>query len=134
MGLSKFTRLQDWCAPSPRKPYLQLNMLSTSAYNEAMKKKKKIRNRVRHVLSAAEPELWIYVKETSEIHHSLINITHCVCKDIIVTGCGGPQVCETSRPPHLLDSRFTDGGEVVSLTCRPPLPTGRFLVLISVRG
>jgi hypothetical protein len=28
-------------------------------------------------------------------------------------------VCGTSRLPHILDNRFTDGGEVVSLTRRP---------------
>jgi hypothetical protein len=27
--------------------------------------------------------------------------------------------CETSRLPHCLDNRLTDGGEVVSLTRRP---------------
>jgi hypothetical protein len=27
--------------------------------------------------------------------------------------------CETSRIPHFLDNRLTDGGEVVSLTRRP---------------
>jgi hypothetical protein len=37
-------------------------------------------------------------------------------KAIPVTDRGGPQVCETSR----LDSRLTDGGEVVSLKRRPP--------------
>jgi hypothetical protein len=56
-------------------------------------------------------------------------------KVIPVTGHGGPQVCETSRIPHFLDSRLTDGAKVVSLTRRLPLtPPGRFLVLISVRG
>jgi hypothetical protein len=46
------------------------------------------------------------------------------CKAIPVTGRGGPQGCETSRLPHFLDNRFTDGGEVVSLTRRPPfIPT-----------
>jgi hypothetical protein len=53
-----------------------------------------------------------------------------------VTGLGGPLGCETSRLPHFLDSRLTDGGEVVSFKRRPagrPLPPGRFLVLISVR-
>jgi hypothetical protein len=34
--------------------------------------------------------------------------------------------------PHFLDSEFTDGGEVVSLTAGRRLPPGRFLVLISV--
>jgi hypothetical protein len=36
-----------------------------------------------------------------------------------VTGREGPLVCDTSRLPHFLDNRLTDGGEVVSLTCRP---------------
>jgi hypothetical protein len=44
--------------------------------------------------------------------------------------------CETSRLPHCLDNRLTDGAEVVGLARRPAAlyPTGRFLVLISVRG
>jgi hypothetical protein len=41
-------------------------------------------------------------------------------KAIPVTGRGGPYVCETSRFPHFLVNRLTDGGEVVSLTSRPP--------------
>jgi hypothetical protein len=37
--------------------------------------------------------------------------------------------CETSRLPHFLDSRLTDGGEVVSLTLRPPFnPRYSFLL------
>jgi hypothetical protein len=56
-------------------------------------------------------------------------------KAIPVTGRGGPWGSETSRLPHFLDNRLTDGGEVVSPTRRPPFtPPGRFLVLISVRG
>jgi hypothetical protein len=35
-------------------------------------------------------------------------------KVILVTGCGGPQGCETSRLPYFLDNRLTDGGEVVT--------------------
>jgi hypothetical protein len=41
-------------------------------------------------------------------------------KAIDVTGRGGPQGCETSKLPHLLDNRLTDGGEVVSVTRLPP--------------
>jgi hypothetical protein len=42
-------------------------------------------------------------------------------KAIPVTGSAGPWGCETSRLPHFLDNRLTDGGKVVSLTRRPPL-------------
>jgi hypothetical protein len=38
------------------------------------------------------------------------------------------------RPPHFLDNRLTDDGEIVSLMLRRPLLPGRFLVLISVGG
>jgi hypothetical protein len=38
---------------------------------------------------------------------------------IPVTGLGGPWGCEMSRLPHFLDSRVTDGIEIVSLTRRP---------------
>jgi hypothetical protein len=41
-------------------------------------------------------------------------------KAIPVTGRGEPYGCETSRFPHFLDNRLTDGGEVVSLMRRPP--------------
>jgi hypothetical protein len=41
-------------------------------------------------------------------------------KAIGVTGREGPQVCETSRLPHFLGNRLTDGGEFVSPTRRPP--------------
>jgi hypothetical protein len=36
--------------------------------------------------------------------------------------------------PHFLHKRLTDGGEVVSLTCRLPFTLRKILVLISVRG
>jgi hypothetical protein len=55
-------------------------------------------------------------------------------KAIPVTDRAGPLVCETSRLPHFLDNRLTDGDEVVSLTHRAPFTTGRSLVLISVRS
>jgi hypothetical protein len=41
-------------------------------------------------------------------------------KAILVTCRGGPYGCETSRLPHFLENRLTDGGIVVSLTRRPP--------------
>jgi hypothetical protein len=49
-----------------------------------------------------------------------------------VKGHGGPQGCEMLRLPHSLDCWLTDGGEVVSLMCRPPFTPGRCLVFISV--
>jgi hypothetical protein len=57
-------------------------------------------------------------------------------KAVPVTARGGTRSCETSRLPHFLHNRLTDGGEDDSFygpECRP-LPPGRFLVLISVRG
>jgi hypothetical protein len=36
-------------------------------------------------------------------------------KAIPVAGREGPYICESSRLPHFLDNRLTDGGEVVSL-------------------
>jgi hypothetical protein len=44
-------------------------------------------------------------------------------KAISVTCRGGPGGCETSRLPYFLDNQLTDGGEVVSLTRRPPFTT-----------
>jgi hypothetical protein len=41
-------------------------------------------------------------------------------KAIPVTGREDPEGCETSRFPHFLDNRLTDGGEVISPTRRPP--------------
>jgi hypothetical protein len=38
----------------------------------------------------------------------------------LLTGREGPLGCETSRFPHFLDNRLINGGEVVSLTRRPP--------------
>jgi hypothetical protein len=57
----------------------------------------------------------------------------------LLTGRGRPKVCETSR--HLLffffykENGLTDGGEFVSvLHIGRPLPQGRFLVLVSIKG
>jgi hypothetical protein len=35
--------------------------------------------------------------------------------------CGGPYDCELSSLPHFLGNRLTDGGEIISLTRRPPI-------------
>jgi hypothetical protein len=52
-------------------------------------------------------------------------------KTIAVTSRGGLKGCETSRLPHFLGNRLTDGGEVSPTRHLPPW---RFLVLIAVRG
>jgi hypothetical protein len=41
-------------------------------------------------------------------------------KTIPVTGHGRPQGFETPKLRYFLDNQLTDGGEVVSLTLRPP--------------
>jgi hypothetical protein len=41
---------------------------------------------------------------------------------------------DVEAPTFCLDNQLTDGGRVVSPTRRPPLPPGKFLVLISVIG
>jgi hypothetical protein len=51
-------------------------------------------------------------------------LSHVKRKTIPVTGRGGTYGCKTSRRPHILDNRLTDGGEVVGLT-RWPLFTLR---------
>jgi hypothetical protein len=53
---------------------------------------------------------------------------------IRVTGRGSLQGCETSKLTYVAEKEFTDGGKVVRLVRRPRLPSGRFLVLISVKG
>jgi hypothetical protein len=39
---------------------------------------------------------------------------------MMITGRKGPQSSEKSRLRQFLDNQVTDGGEVVSLTSRPP--------------
>jgi hypothetical protein len=48
-------------------------------------------------------------------------------KALPLTGREGPQGCETSRLPHFLDNRLTDGGEVVSLMCWQPYTPRKIL-------
>jgi hypothetical protein len=56
-------------------------------------------------------------------------------KTIPVTVRGGPYGCETSRFPHLLDSKLINGGEIVSVTRRPLFTSIKIPdVLISIRG
>jgi hypothetical protein len=60
-----------------------------------------------------------------------------ICQDkakaIPITTHEGPQGCETSRLPHFLDNRLT-AVRLSALRAGRPLPPGRFLELISVRG
>jgi hypothetical protein len=54
---------------------------------------------------------------------------------IPVSGRRGAQGCETSRLPHFLDNRLTDGREIMSLTLRPPFtPKEDSWYSISIRG
>jgi hypothetical protein len=46
-----------------------------------------------------------------------------ISNGIPVTGRGGLQGCEISRLPHVIDSLFTDGGELVGLMGRPLFTT-----------
>jgi hypothetical protein len=45
-----------------------------------------------------------------------------VIRKKILTGHGGLRGCETSSIPYFVDSRLTDGGELVSLTRWPRPP------------
>jgi hypothetical protein len=97
------------------------------------------RNRAYLTLSKEKVELTEDPEHCTEILWTILNIfivEHGICKRtkfnqtqllqkgkaILVTGSGHPQGCETSRLSNFLDIRLTDGGEVASLTRRPPLP------------
>jgi hypothetical protein len=54
-------------------------------------------------------------------------------KTIPVTGREVPLGCETSKLPHFLHNRLTDGGEVVSRTRRPPF-TPRYSFLLEAES
>jgi hypothetical protein len=73
---------------------------------------------------------WRHIPETSALHRVRINILYHLDdsrskyvkgKKVKLRGCGRPYVCETSKLPHFLHNRLTDGGGVVSLTRRPPI-------------
>jgi hypothetical protein len=59
---------------------------------------------------------------------------YCEGKAIPVTGSGSPLGCEMSRLPHFLDSGSQMAVRLSPLHVGRPLPPGRFLALISVRG
>jgi hypothetical protein len=82
------------------------------------------------VLAGLSLRVLLYLLMVYVATQSVVRITYSG-KAILVTGRGGPQGFQRLRLSHFLDNRLADGGEVVSLTRRPP---GRFLVLISVRG
>jgi hypothetical protein len=54
-------------------------------------------------------------------------------KAVPLQAWSGPDVSRKLRFPDFMTTA-QDGGKVVSLTHRPPLPPGNNLVLISVRG
>jgi hypothetical protein len=54
-------------------------------------------------------------------------------KTVPLQAWSGPEGCRKLRFPDLMKTS-KDGGKVVSLMHRPPLPPGHNLVLISVRG
>jgi hypothetical protein len=68
-----------------------------------------------HILPYTEDRPLFYEDTTHAVLFRELKV-----KAISVTGCGGPLGCGTSRLPHFLYDRFTDGGEIVSLTRRPP--------------
>jgi hypothetical protein len=59
-------------------------------------------------------------KTVRKLSTTIINRVKKKGKFVPVTGHEGPQGCERSRLPHLLDSRLIDGGKVVSLMGQPP--------------
>jgi hypothetical protein len=72
-------------------------------------------------ISALGPTQAFRIPDVLEKYTKLLRINrYNKGKAIPVTDRGGLQGCETSRLPQFLDSRLTDGGEIVSLTCRPP--------------
>jgi hypothetical protein len=56
------------------------------------------------------------------------------CKFIPVAGHGGQYGSDTSRLPHFLENRLTDGSEVVSLKPRSPFTSRKIPRTQSVRG
>jgi hypothetical protein len=63
--------------------------------------------------------IFIIVLSSTVYSHDTDSVIKYKGKAFRVTGC------ETSRFPHFLDNRFTDGGEVVSLTGQAIPVTGR---------
>jgi hypothetical protein len=58
--------------------------------------------------------LTVFGKPSTDRRHS----TYGNVKAIPATGRGGPYGCQTSRLPHFLENRLTDGDEDVSLMGR----------------
>jgi hypothetical protein len=77
----------------------------------------------------------LYIKERTHFSLFVIHLVKEKGKVIPVTDRGDPYGCETSRLPHFL---YTIGSQMavkLSVLCPGrPLPSGRFLVLIFVRG
>jgi hypothetical protein len=73
------------------------------------------------------PNLWHQISEKQWLH--CLKFSHFAKpgkgKAILVTDHGGPYGCQTLRLQDFLDNRLTDGGEIVSLTRRPPFTPGK---------
>jgi hypothetical protein len=63
----------------------------------------------------------------------LLIIIIIIIKPVPLKAWSGPEGSRKLRFPDFVTTA-QDGGKVVSLTHRPPLPPGRLLVLISIRG
>jgi hypothetical protein len=53
------------------------------------------------------------------------------CKTIPVTGRRDLWGCEILKTSHCIESRLTNGGKIISLTCRPPIYSQKYCVCAS---
>ena len=82
-----------------------------------------------------------YVPRIIKTYNYEVKSTHCVSyvhhvaviKAVPLQAWSGPEVSRKLRFPDFVTTA-QDGGKVVSLTHRPPLPQEMLLVVISVRG
>jgi len=86
------------------------------------------------VLNRQEPTFRNIPKyHNSDESNILSTLLKVKCKAVPLQACSGPEGSRKLRFPDLMTTA-QDGGKVVSLTHRPPLPQEMLLVLISIRG